>query len=81
MKMKTNIVPVSLDQIPLVLRVEDIAAILNIGRSAAYELLRSNQIASIRIGRVFRVPKHCLLEYLGIPESCMPSYLISEPTD
>ncbi len=41
---------------PLLLRVADAAARLAIGRSTFYELLRSGEIPTVRIGRSVRVP-------------------------
>ena len=54
----------SFDDLPLTLRVEDLMPILGIGRNTAYELVRSRQIRSIRIGRQIRIPKDAVLEYL-----------------
>ena len=54
----------SFDDLPLTLRVEDLMPILGIGRNTAYELVRSGQIRSIRIGRQIRIPKDSILEYL-----------------
>ena len=54
----------SFDDLPLTLRVEDLMPILGIGRNTAYELARSGQIRSIRIGRQIRIPKDVVLEYL-----------------
>ncbi len=55
----------SLDELPLALRVEDLMPILGIGRNTAYELVRSGQIRSIRIGRQLRVPRDAVAEFLG----------------
>ena len=55
----------SLDELPLVLRVEDLMPILDIGRNTAYELVRCGQIRSIRVGRSIRVPKDAVAEYLS----------------
>ena len=55
----------SLDDLPLVLRVEDLMPILGIGRNTAYELVRSGQIRSIKIGRQIRVPRDAVAEFLG----------------
>ena len=55
----------SLDDLPLVLRVEDLMSALDIGRNAAYELLRSGQIRSIRIGRKLRIPKQAVEDFLA----------------
>ena len=56
--------PTSFDDLPLTLRVEELMPILGIGRNTAYELIRSSQIRSIRIGRQLRVPKDAVLDFL-----------------
>lgn len=56
--------PTSFDDLPLTLRVEELMPILGIGRNTAYELIRSGQIKSIRIGRQLRVPKDAVLNFL-----------------
>ena len=38
--------------------------ILGIGRNTAYELVRSGQIRSIKIGRQIRVPRDAVAEFL-----------------
>ena len=55
----------SFDDLPLTLRMEDLMPILGIGRNTAYELVRSGQIRSVRIGRQIRVPKDALEDYLS----------------
>ncbi|MBQ9347294.1 MAG: helix-turn-helix domain-containing protein [Oscillibacter sp.] len=54
----------SLDDLPLVLRVEDLMPVLDIGRNTAYELIRCGQIRSIKVGRQIRVPKEAVAEFL-----------------
>ena len=54
----------SYDELPLTLRVEDLMPILDIGRNTAYELVRSKQIYSVKIGRQRRIPKQALIDYL-----------------
>lgn len=56
--------PTSFDNLPLTLRVEELIPVLGIGRNTAYELVRSGQIRSIRIGRQLRVPKDAVLDFL-----------------
>jgi len=56
--------PTSFDDLPLTLRVEKLIPILGIGRNTAYELVRSGQIRSIRIGRKIRIPKAEVLSFL-----------------
>lgn len=53
-----------LSDFPMTLRVEDLMPILGIGRNTAYELIRSGQIRSIRIGRQIRIPRDALLDFL-----------------
>ena len=55
---------VSFENLPLVLRVEDLANVLCISRNTAYDLIRSGKIQSIRIGRNYRIPREALAEYL-----------------
>ena len=54
----------SFDELPLTLRGEDLMPILGIGRNTAYELVRSKQIFSVKIGRQLRIPKQALIDYL-----------------
>lgn len=53
-----------LHELPVTLRVEDLMPILGIGRNTAYELIRSGQIRSVRIGRQIHIPRDALLEFL-----------------
>ncbi|WP_293970331.1 helix-turn-helix domain-containing protein [uncultured Ruminococcus sp.] len=48
-----------------VLTVQDVMTILHIGRSKAYELLRTNEIPSMKIGKKYIVPKHLLIDFLS----------------
>lgn len=59
----------SFDELPLTLRVEDLMPILDIGRNTAYELVRSKQIYSVKIGRQLRIPKQALIDYLASSRS------------
>ena len=55
----------SLDDLPLVLRVEDLMPVLDIGRNTAYELIRFGQIRSVRVGRKLRIPKQAVEDFLA----------------
>ena len=57
--------PTSFDDLPLTLRVEELMPIFGVGRNTAYELVRSGQIRSIRVGRQLRVPKDAILDFLN----------------
>lgn len=48
-----------------VLRIDDLMVLLDIGRNAAYQLVRSGQIRSIRIGRSIRIPREAVAKFLG----------------
>jgi excisionase family DNA binding protein len=54
----------SLQDLPLVLTVEDLMEVLNIGRNTAYEIVRSGQIRSIRVGKNYRIPRDAVEEFL-----------------
>ncbi|MFY0390221.1 helix-turn-helix domain-containing protein [Hominicoprocola fusiformis] len=55
----------SLDSLPVVLRVDEVKAILRIGRNQCYELIRSGQLRSLRIGRQLRIPRDAVEQYLS----------------
>jgi excisionase family DNA binding protein len=48
----------------LLLRPEEVAELLNIGRSKVYELLRDGTIESVRIGTCRRVTRAALERYV-----------------
>ena len=50
---------------PAVLKVEDMARYLDIGMTKAYELIRSGQIHSVKVGRVYRIPVTAVEDYLN----------------
>jgi len=45
---------------PRCVRVEEAARLLNVGRSTAYDLIRSGRLRSIKIGRRRLVPRDAL---------------------
>lgn len=56
--------------IPDVLKIADIQKVLQIGRSTAYQLVKTGKLKNIRIGRSIRIPKRYLMEF--IEESQLP---------
>jgi excisionase family DNA binding protein len=50
---------------PRCLRVEDAARLLNVGRSTAYDLIRSGRLRSVKIGRRRLVPLDALDDLLS----------------
>jgi len=47
-----------------ILSVEDLCEILSIGKNTAYRLLKSGEIKSVRIGKVYKIPKSSVRKYL-----------------
>ena len=55
----------NIEQLPLVLRIDELMPVLKIGRNAAYDLVRSGKIKALRIGNSYRIPRSELLRFLG----------------
>jgi Helix-turn-helix domain len=47
-----------------VVPIEDLMEILDNGRNKAYELLKSRQIKSFKVGKAYRIPKVCIQDYV-----------------
>ena len=54
----------SYDELPIMLSVPQLAAVLNISRSSAYALVRSDGFPSLKIGSRIVVPKDRLLAWV-----------------
>jgi excisionase family DNA binding protein len=48
------------DDLPEYLTPSEVQAYLSLGRNTVYELLRRNEIAHVRFGRLIRIPKAAL---------------------
>jgi excisionase family DNA binding protein len=55
-------------ELPLVMRVEDVQRALSISRLKAYELVHQQGFPTLRIGRTIRVPRTLFLRW--VEESC-----------
>ena len=55
---------ISFDDIPLIMTVEDLMHIRQVGRNTAYEVVRSGEIKSIRVGRQIRITRDALMVFL-----------------
>ena len=53
------------EQLPLMLSVPEVAIVLGISRAAAYELTRSKDFPSLRIGTRIVVPKDKFLNWIN----------------
>lgn len=47
-----------------VLNVDEVASALNISKGSLYKLLQNKEMKSVKIGRVYKVPKIYLIQYL-----------------
>ena len=54
-----------LSKYPDVLTIEDLMEILHIGKNSAYRIVKENIICSHKIGRCYRIPKCCMIDYLN----------------
>jgi len=61
----SNNPPTDEGKFPRLLTAQDVANILNIGHSTAYQLLKRNDLPSIRIGRSVRVHPEDLEKYIA----------------
>ena len=46
-----------------ILTVEELCEVLKIGKNTAYTLLKSGEIKSVKIGRVYKIPKKNVVKY------------------
>lgn len=49
---------------PDVVSVQHLQEMLGVCRKHAYQLVQQNKIRSVRVGRNYRIPKLCVVEYL-----------------
>lgn len=49
---------------PDVISVSELCEMLDISKKLAYRLLDSQEIRSVRVGRIFRIPKAAVIDYL-----------------
>lgn len=62
--------PTSFDDLPLVLKVEELMPLLSVGKNTAYELVNSGQIKPLWVGGQIRVLKYDVQSFLE--HSCSP---------
>lgn len=68
--MKSKAIPLFEDY-PDVVEVDDLRRMLGgISRKLAYQLLAGSEIHSVRVGRAYKIPKICVIEYLVGEEMC-----------
>jgi len=55
------------DDLPVMLKVEEVTALLQLSRGATYKMISRGIIPSVRFGKIIRVPKVALLPLLQKP--------------
>ena len=58
-------VPAESSDTRLLLRIDEAAERLGIGRSLMYRLVLSGEVESVHVGRLRRVPAECLAEHVA----------------
>ena len=67
--MNQNIYEVMFSNYPDVVNIEQLCEMLGgISTKTGYRLLKSGEIKSFIIARRYRIPKICIMEYLGVDE-------------
>ncbi|WP_322173173.1 helix-turn-helix domain-containing protein [Acutalibacter caecimuris] len=60
---------------PDVVSVDDVQAMLHIGRNAAYSLLQSGAISTVRVGKRYIIPKASVIDFLGLNKGAKPAIM------
>lgn len=47
-----------------ILTVEELCEVLRIGKNTAYHLLKTGTIKSVKIGKIYKIPKQYIKEYI-----------------
>ena len=59
------------EKYPDVVEVDDLRVMLGgISKRLAYKLLTNQEIRSVKVGRAYKIPKICIIEYLLGEEMC-----------
>ena len=59
------------EKYPDVVEVDDLRMMLGgISRKLAYRLLSDQEIRAVKVGRTYKIPKVCVIEYLMGEEMC-----------
>ena len=53
---------------PDILDVKQVSELLNVSNKTVYRLINENKLASLKVGRVFKIPKLHLLQYIKVLE-------------
>lgn len=56
----------TIEELPLVLTIPEVAKVLRLGRNQTYALAASGELGAIRLGNTWRVPRHRIERLLGV---------------
>ena len=45
--------------------IDEVCSMLNVGKNVAYRLLKEEDLHAFKIGRVWKIPKQSVIEYIG----------------
>lgn len=62
--MENNVLSIMFSKYPDVVGTEDLCKMLSISKKLVYKLLKENQIPSLRIGRMYKVAKIDVIDYI-----------------
>ena len=62
--MKIGGIPMYQNDLSDLITVEDLCELLFIGKNAAYRLLNTGEVKAFRIGRVWKIPREAVYEYV-----------------
>lgn len=48
----------------IIISIDELMEMLDIGKNYAYTLLRSSEVKSFKIGKVYKIPKICVQQYI-----------------
>jgi excisionase family DNA binding protein len=72
MKMEAGSARLMLKNYPDVLDVPQLSEFLGVSKKTVYSLLKDGEIASVKVGRSYRVPKVFILKYLKVIANSLP---------
>jgi excisionase family DNA binding protein len=49
---------------PDIVSVNDLMKMLGVGKNTAYKLINEKKIKSVDIGRIHKIPKYCIIDYI-----------------
>ncbi len=61
---RKNAMPMIEANVPVMFDMKTVAKILSVSRSTVYQLLKTKELDSVRVGRVRRVSQNQLVEYI-----------------